>query len=863
MATALPPLVGRARERDAIAAAVDALRSGTGGILELRGEPGIGKSRLLAELASLAAATGSTVLEARASEYEADLPYALWTEALDRHLAEAGAHRLSRLGLADPGSLAVLLPALAGLAAEQPAPSDRHRTHRALRDLLERLTATQPLVVCLDDVQWADPASGDMLAALVHRGPRAPVLLAIAGRAGGLPEDVATALARARHEQRSTLLDPGPLSAKEAGELVGSVAPAIYASAGGNPFYLEQLARGHARVDAGAGTASDGSIPPAVAAALTAELAALAPEARGMLDAAAVIGDPFESGIAADVAELPEADALRALDVLLAHALIRPAGAPRRFAFRHPVVRHAVYVESPRGWRLGAHGRAARALGRRGAGPVERAHHIAQSADPGDEEAIALLSTAAGQLQSPAPATGARYYAAALRLLPDAPGLLERRVRIQASLADAQAAAGAAESARETLLAALATAAGGERLGLTVALANAELSLGRDDEALSRLQVALADLPAEPSPDRIRLRLALGLTALMTCDLDGCSLHASDARDDARSIDDPVFGIAALALAVLARVAKADTLAGGGGVEDLSREMQRLSREQLATRLPGFWMLGRARRGLGQFGAALAELEQGAAIASETGRERILAPLTIESVADLIELGRLADAGTAAEQGLERARVARNPRTLLWAHCALVSARLAAGDVTAALQLAEQAAASPPRADFQAAGQPGWCLGAALTAAGNPERAVAVLLEAFGGVALERVLPVDRPAAAADLVEAQLACGEIDGGRAGAGARRERSGTCRHVVGRRGREASRERRAARSCAPERGGRPRRRGARGRGGGAAGSRSRPARRGQGAGRRGPAQAGRGGLHRRGVRARRLRRGAPAR
>ena len=399
MGTTLPPLVGRARERDAIAGAVDALRSGTGGILELRGEPGIGKSRLLAELASLAAATGSTVLEARASEYEADLPYALWTEALDRHLAEAGARRLSRLGLADPGSLAVLLPALAGLAAEQPAPSDRHRTHRALRDLLERLTATRPLVVCLDDVQWADPASGDMLAALVHRGPRAPVLLAIAGRAGGLPEDVATALARARHEQRSTLLDPGPLNAKEAGELVGSVAPAIYASAGGNPFYLEQLARGHARVDAGAGTASDGSIPPAVAAALTAELAALAPEARGMLDAAAVIGDPFESGIATDVAELPEADALRALDVLLAHALIRPAGAPRRFAFRHPVVRHAVYEESPRGWRLGAHGRAARALGRRGAGPVERAHHIAQSADPGDEEAIALLSTAAGQLQ--------------------------------------------------------------------------------------------------------------------------------------------------------------------------------------------------------------------------------------------------------------------------------------------------------------------------------------------------------------------------------------------------------------------------------------------------------------------------------
>ena len=302
---------------------------------------------------------------------------------------------------------------------------------------------------------------------------------------------------------------------------------------------------------------------------------------------------------------------------------------------------------------------------------------------------------------------------------------------------------------------------GGERLGLTVALANAEWSLGRDDEALSRLHVALGELPAEPSPDRIRLRLALGLTALMTRDLDGCSAQASDAGDDARSIGDPVFEVAALSAAVLARVAQADTRAVGAGVDDLSAAMQRLSREQLATRLPAFWMLGRARRGLGRFDVALADVERGAAIAAETGRESVLAYLTIESAADLIELGRLAEASAAAEQGVERARVGRNPRTLLWAQSTLASARLAAGDVAAALQLAELAAENPPRADIMATGQPGWCLGAALTAAGNPERAVRVLLEAFGGASLECVLPIDHPAAAADLVEAQLACGDI------------------------------------------------------------------------------------------------------
>ena len=756
-----PQLVGRARERAAIAAALDALHAGTGGILELRGEPGIGKSRLLAHLAAHAGATACTVLEARASEYEEDLPYALWTEALDRHLAAAGAHRLARLGLADPGLLAAALPALAELAQGEPAPADRHRTHRAMRDLLERLAATRPLVVCLDDVHWADPASGDVLAALVHRPPRAPVLLAVAGRTGRLPATLATALAGALSEQRLTLLDPGALSPDEAGELVGPAAAAIYATAGGNPFYLEQLARVHVPGVAGPSIAPDGSVPAAVAAALAAELAALAPAARRMLDAAAVVGDPFESGLAADVAELPEAEALDALDVLLAHALARPAGAPRQFAFRHPVVRHAVYVASPRAWRLGAHARAARALERRGADLVERGRHVAESAAPGDEQAIALLTAAARQLQSPAPASAARFLAAALRLLPDSAGQREQRVRIRVSLADARAAAGDAEGACETLLAALEEAAGDERLALTVALANAEWALGRDDAALTRLHVALGELPAEPSPDRIRLRLALGFTALMTGDLDESRAQASDAGDDARSIGDPVFEFAALSAAVLARVAQADMRAGGAGVDDLSAAMRRLSREQLATRLPAFWMLGRARRGLGRFDAALADIERGAAIATDTGRENMLAYFSVESAADLIELGRLAEAGAAAQQGLERARVGRNPRTLLWAQSTLASARLAAGDVAAALRLAELAAENPPRADIMATAQPGWCLGAALTAAGNHERAVRVLLEAFGGATLEHVLPIDRPAAAADLVEAQLACGDV------------------------------------------------------------------------------------------------------
>ena len=354
------------------------------------------------------------------------------------------------------------------------------------------------------------------------------MLLALASRTGQAPEVLTRALAAARPVR----LAPGVLDEAEARALVGEAAATFYADSGGNPFYLEQLARGGG---ARAPAAGDGQIPAAVTAALMAELAGLPGAARGLLDAAAVAGDPFEAGLAAEIAELDEPAALAALDVLLAQALVRPGGAPRRFAFRHPVVRHAVYEAAPGGWRIGAHGRAADALARGGAGPVRRAHHVEQAAAPGDEAAIAVLDAAAAELRPLAPGTAAHLLAAVLRLLPDG----RRRTEVEMRLADARAAAGDAAGSRDTLLAALHTAEPADRLALTVGVANAEWWIGRTDEARRRLHVALGALPAQPSPDRIRLRLALALTALMSCDLGDAAGQAVDARDDARAIGDP------------------------------------------------------------------------------------------------------------------------------------------------------------------------------------------------------------------------------------------------------------------------------------------------------------------------------------
>jgi hypothetical protein len=116
------------------------------------------------------------------------------------------------------------------------------------------------------------------------------------------------------------------------------------------------------------------------------------------------------------------------------------------------------------------------------------------------------------------------------------------------------------------------------------------------------------------------------------------------------------------------------------------------------------------------FDAALADCERGSALAAETGRERVLLVLTIESVATLLELGR-PGRGDHDGRGRHRAGAPVGAAShAAGAHSTLASARLMTGDVAGALAHATEAAETGTRADFHAAGQPGWCLGAALIA---------------------------------------------------------------------------------------------------------------------------------------------------
>ena len=188
----------------------------------------------------------------------------------------------------------------------------------------------------------------------------------------------------------------------------------------------------------------DGRLPSTLMAAVRLEIDVLPADSRTLIEGAAVAGDPFDPGLAAAAAALDPDEAVAPLDRLVEADVVRATGDGRGLAFRHPLVRRAVYDAAPPAWRLAAHERVAAALERRGAGAPARAYHVAQYARQGDDAAIALLAEAGAAAADTAPATAAHWYEAALRLLPD--GDRERRGALLGPLALAQSAAGQARA---------------------------------------------------------------------------------------------------------------------------------------------------------------------------------------------------------------------------------------------------------------------------------------------------------------------------------------------------------------------------------------------------------------------------------
>jgi DNA-binding CsgD family transcriptional regulator len=731
-------LVGRARELAELERALDQLADGVPWCLQIVGEPGIGKSRLLAELRRRGEERGYLVLDGRAAEFERDIPFGLIVDALNDYFGSLEPAVLRALDDDVPRELAAIFPALPrepDSDASRGEGAERYRLHYAVRSVLERLARRQPLVLALDDLHWADAASVEMLAHLLRRF-RGPALMAVAYRQA--PSRLLTALEGAARVGRGSRLEPSLLTAEEAGRLIAAdiddtTRARLYRESGGNPFYIEQLVRsGHVRTGA-RGTrrprSSGEAVPRAVLAAIQEEVGAISDASRCALESAAVAGESFEPELVAAISDQDIPSVLDALDELLASDFVRPTETPRRFRFRHPIVRRAVYDGIPRGWQLGAHARAAAALEAAHAPAGVRAHHVESSATVGDERAVDLLVQAGRDAAPRAPEAAGRWLLAAARLLPPTDGD-ELRLPLLGEAATALTYAGAYDEALDVLD----TVSGllpedrvDERAALVARIAFARRMNGRPFESRALVERTLASL-APDSRGALGLTLELAIEHYWRGEFDSMHEVARAVADRARRAVEPLYWAWGAALCSLASTSS--NRPGVGLVELREAEVAyvALPDEHLAEHLDVGGYLAQAAAALERADAALEHVRRVVRLAQQTGQSPLIPGLFVLEANALVMKGRIAEAMSVTETATDAAVLTGNDQVVVWALWADAMVCSLAGETARALASAREAVTRSERVTetfFSSLSR--LHLASALNAAGDPAGARAEL----------------------------------------------------------------------------------------------------------------------------------------
>ncbi len=428
------PLIGRASEHLQLVTTFRLSRRGQLHIVSLVGEPGIGKTRLAQEFLAWAAAQGAEVLQGRAVELGGQLPYQPWGEALRARFAqEANPRRwLSDTWLAE---LSRLLPELSERLPDLPPPltvsegEARARLFEAVARFAQALAKSAPLVLFIDDLQWADASALELLHYAARRwaDEHLPIMLLVALRT----EELATQprlsewLASIEHDLAATRLLLGTLTDDDTREWVKAVgasghflpanveafAQQLFAETRGHPFFIAQTLKELAER---ATEDFPHVVPRGVSALIRGRLARLSVDARRACAAGAVVGDGFDLERLCAIANLNEGEGLAALEELLARGLLRESGAVYRF--EHDKIRQVAYGELSAARRRVLHRRALEALEAVGAPPANLVRHalaVGLHARAGE------LSTAAGDaaMQLSAPRDAISHYTRARALL--------------------------------------------------------------------------------------------------------------------------------------------------------------------------------------------------------------------------------------------------------------------------------------------------------------------------------------------------------------------------------------------------------------------------------------------------------------
>jgi tetratricopeptide (TPR) repeat protein len=514
-------------------------------VLLLSGDPGIGKTRLLAEIAARAHAEGTLVLAGRSPE-ETLVPFQPFLEALGHYVARAPDDELRLTTRGHGTELARLLPALRRRMPELPrtegedAETERYRLFESVAGLLAELSGRRPVVIVLDDLQWADRPTLMLLRHLARARQAARLSIVGAYRATEpWSEGFASAMVGLRHERLVRQIDVTGLPERDAGRLVGirlgrrpaeDFIHALYAETEGNPFFIEEILRhlldaGVSPLGAGAGDLARVGLPEDVREVISRRLERLSPDALESLRVAAVIGRDFDAGLLEQVAGLDEDRYLAGLEEALKAGLIDDAHSPRGgYTFAHALIRETLYEGMSRPRRARIHRRVGLAL--EASGPQRHAnalaHHFAQAAEAEDADRAVRYALQASEeaTRMLAHEEAAEHYAAAIDLLERFhPEDRLQRCRLLLDFGEALVRSGERPRAWGIFREAAAIAA---ELGDSSALARAAIGASRrhvqppgviDVDLITMLEQALATTPEEPSVTRVLLlnRLAAAL----------------------------------------------------------------------------------------------------------------------------------------------------------------------------------------------------------------------------------------------------------------------------------------------------------------------------------------------------------------
>jgi DNA-binding CsgD family transcriptional regulator len=402
-----PPIRGRADELKIIGALVSAVAQGRGGVLVIEGPPGIGKSRLLTEVLTLAEKAGVRALFGEAFEYQQSVPFfSLFMATLRADPPVGDADALRRLG----GSADL-----------------RYWVVHDLANAIRAAAAQQPLVILLEDIHWADNGTLLALRSLATAAGVAVlwVLTARPGVGGPAMQETLSVLQRAN----ATFLRLGGIAADAVADMVQDAVRAkadvsllnLAAKAHGNPFLVSELVGGlgeedRLTVSGGRAVVTGDGLPRRLGATMHQRLDLLSGEASEVVRVAAVLPDRFSAGLLAAMLDRQPVSLLSALEEAVRADLLIEDGEQLRF--RHDLLREATRQSLPQSLRRAMERQSASVMLGMGAAPAEVATQLARSAEPGDKEAVDALRQAAQSVGHSDANAAADLSKRALELLP-------------------------------------------------------------------------------------------------------------------------------------------------------------------------------------------------------------------------------------------------------------------------------------------------------------------------------------------------------------------------------------------------------------------------------------------------------------